>query len=159
VKKVKDGSELVGRTNDAFKKVASSSTKAGDLVAEISAASNEQAQGIGQITTAVTELDKVTQQNAANAEESASASEEMSAQAETMKGMVDELVAIVGSSGKVQKSDSRGGHREQKSVKPHKVLASAVNKIKAKAGSAKKPAKPVAEAAFPLDDDKQISDF
>jgi methyl-accepting chemotaxis protein len=147
VKKVKDGSELVGKTNDAFKQVASSSAKAGDLVAEISAASNEQSQGIGQITTAVTELDKVTQQNAANAEESASASEEMSAQAETMKGMVDELVAIVGSSGKVQKSDSRGGHKEQKSVKPHKV------------GSARNTAKPVAEAAFPLDDDKQISDF
>jgi methyl-accepting chemotaxis protein len=159
VKKVKDGSELVSRTNDAFKQVASSSAKAGDLVAEISAASNEQAQGIGQITTAVTELDKVTQQNAANAEESASASEEMSAQAETMKGMVDELVAIVGGSGKVQKADSRSGHREQKSAKPHKVLATAVNKIKAKAGSAKKQAQPVAAAAFPLDDDKQLADF
>jgi methyl-accepting chemotaxis protein len=159
VKKVKDGSELVSKTNDAFKQVASSSAKAGDLVAEISAASNEQAQGIGQITTAVTELDKVTQQNAANAEESASAAEEMSAQAETMKSMVDELVAIVGSSGKVQKADSRSGHREQKSVKPHKVLATAVNKLKAKAGSAKKQAKPVAEAAFPLDDDKQLADF
>jgi methyl-accepting chemotaxis protein len=160
VKKVKDGSELVGRTNDAFKQVASSSAKAGDLVAEISAASNEQAQGIGQITTAVTELDKVTQQNSANAEESASAAEEMSAQAETMKGMVDELVAIVGSSGKASKADSRSGHHAKQSVKTHKVLASAVNKFKAKAGSAKKQAKPVAEAAFPLDDDdKQFSDF
>jgi methyl-accepting chemotaxis protein len=159
VKKVKDGSILVGRTNEAFKQVASSSTKAADLVAEISAASSEQAQGIGQINTAVTELDKVTQQNAANAEESASAAEEMSAQAETMKGMVDELVAIVGSSGKAQKADSRSGHHVPKSATPHKVLASTVNKIKAKAGSARKTAKPVAEAAFPLDDEKQISDF
>ena len=41
----------------------------------------------------MTEMDKVTQQNAANAEESASAAEELTAQAETMKGMVDELVA------------------------------------------------------------------
>ena len=116
VKKVKDGSELVSRTNDAFKQVAGSSAKAGDLVAEISAASNEQAQGIGQINTAVTELDKVTQQNAANAEESASAAEEMSAQAETMKGMVDELVAIVGRSGKAQNADSRSGHHAQQSA-------------------------------------------
>jgi methyl-accepting chemotaxis protein len=76
VKKVKDGSGLVSRTNVAFLQVASSSVKAGDFVAEISAASNEQAQGIGQINTAVTELDKVIQQNAANAEESASAAEE-----------------------------------------------------------------------------------
>ena len=159
VKKVKDGSDLVTKTNDAFKQVASSSAKAGDLVAEISAASNEQSQGIGQINTAVTELDKVTQQNAANAEESASASEEMSAQAETMKGMVDELVAIVGSSGKAQKADSRSGHPAQKGAKPHKAIASAVNKFKSKTGSAKKSANPVAEAAFPLDDDQQISDF
>jgi hypothetical protein len=39
------------------------------------------------------------------------------------------------------------------------VLATAVNKLRAKAGSAKKQAKPVAEAAFPLDDDKQLADF
>jgi methyl-accepting chemotaxis protein len=159
VKKVKDGSELVSRTNDAFKQVAGSSAKAGDLVAEISAASNEQAQGIGQINTAVTELDKVTQQNAANAEESASAAEEMSAQAETMKGMVDELVAIVGSSGKAQNADSRSGHHAQQSAKPHKALASAVNKFKSKTGSAKKSARSLPEAVIPLDDDKQFSDF
>jgi methyl-accepting chemotaxis protein len=40
-------------------------------------------------------MDKVTQQNAANAEESASASEEMNAQAEQMKGNVDDLVTLV----------------------------------------------------------------
>ncbi len=96
VKKVKDGSELVERTNEAFQQVAVSSTKVGQLVGEIAASSNEQAQGIEQINKAVTEMDKVTQQNAANAEESASASEEMNAQAEQMKGMVDELVGMVG---------------------------------------------------------------
>jgi methyl-accepting chemotaxis protein len=159
VKKVKDGSELVTRTNEAFKQVAGSSAKAGDLVAEISAASTEQAQGIGQINTAVTELDKVTQQNAANAEESASAAEEMSAQAETMKGMVDELVAIVGSSGKAQRADFGSGRHAQKSVKPHQAIASAINKLKSKAGSARKSAKPLAEAVIPLDDDQQLSDF
>ena len=47
-----------------------------DLVAEIAAASQEQAQGIEQVNTAVAQMDKVTQQNAANAEESASAAEE-----------------------------------------------------------------------------------
>jgi methyl-accepting chemotaxis protein len=41
-------------------------------------------------------MDKVTQQNAANAEESASASEEMSAQAEQMKGFVTDLAHLVG---------------------------------------------------------------
>jgi methyl-accepting chemotaxis protein len=106
VKKVKDGSELVTRTNEAFGEVAESAAKVGELVGEIAAASREQAQGIDQVNRAVAEMDKVTQQNAANAEESASASEEMNAQAEEMKGMVGELVAMVGGSGK-GKGDGR----------------------------------------------------
>ena len=98
VKKVSDGSDLVSKTNEAFTQVAESSKKVGELVGEIAAASNEQAQGIEQTNTAVAEMDKVVQQNAANAEESASASEEMNGQAEQMKGMVNELVALVGGS-------------------------------------------------------------
>jgi len=98
VKKTKDGTELVTRTNEAFAEVAASASKVGELVGEIAAASNEQAEGIEQVNKAVTEMDKVVQQNAANAEESASASEEMNAQAEQMKGYVDDLVLLVGSS-------------------------------------------------------------
>ena len=98
VKKVKDGSQLVTRTNDAFAEVAASSSKVGNLVAEIASASNEQAQGIDQVNKAVAEMDKVVQQNAANAEESASASEEMSAQTQEIKGFVEQLIALVGGS-------------------------------------------------------------
>ena len=96
VRKVKDGSDLVNQTAESFAGVATNSAKVGDLVSEIAAASSEQAQGIGQINIAVTEMDKVTQQNAANAEESASAAEEMNAQAEQMRSMVGELVVVVG---------------------------------------------------------------
>jgi len=99
VKKVKDGSELVARTNEAFGEVAGSATKVAQLVGEIAAASSEQSQGIDQVNKAVSEMDKVVQQNAANAEESASASEEMNAQAQEMKGFVEELVNLVGSNG------------------------------------------------------------
>jgi len=98
VKKVKHGSELVNTTADAFTEVATSSAKVAELISEIAAASNEQAQGIEQVNIAVTEMDKVTQSNAAGAEESASASEEMNAQAEEMKGMVNELKNMVGGS-------------------------------------------------------------
>ena len=96
VKKVKQGSEIVTRTNEAFEKVAAGSKKAGQLIGEITAASQEQAQGIGQVSTAIAEMDRVVQQNAANAEESASASEEMSAQAEQMREFVQQLVTIIG---------------------------------------------------------------
>ena len=98
VKKVKGGSELVNKANGAFVDVSESASKVGKLVAEIAAASNEQAQGIDQISKAVAEMDKITQQNAANAEESASASEEMDAQAEQMRSNVTELSALIGGS-------------------------------------------------------------
>jgi len=69
VKKIKQGVNLVGTTNEGFLKVAQTSTKVGDLLEEIAAASKEQAQGIEQVNIAVSEMDKVTQQNAAGSEE------------------------------------------------------------------------------------------
>ena len=96
VKKIKEGSEVVQKTNAEFSEVQTSSAKMGELVGEISAASGEQAQGITQISKAVTEMENVVQRNSANAEESASASEEMNAQAEQMKQSVAELVTLVG---------------------------------------------------------------
>ncbi len=95
VKKVKEGSELVEKTDAEFREVALSVGKSGELVSEISAASHEQAQGIEQINKAVNQMDKVVQRNAANAEEAASASEEMNAQACQMNEFVGALKALV----------------------------------------------------------------
>jgi len=99
VRKIKDGSDLVGKTNEAFGEISSSASKVGELVGEISAASQEQSQGIDQINKAVAEMDKVTQSTAATAEESASASEEMNAQAEQMKQVAFTLTSIIGGNG------------------------------------------------------------
>ena len=94
-KKVKDGMELVNKTSEAFKEVASSpeSRSAGGRNRR-----RFQRTGPGDRTDqqGVNQMDKVVQQNASAAEESASASEEMNAQAEEMKAMVNELVALVG---------------------------------------------------------------
>jgi methyl-accepting chemotaxis protein len=68
------------------------------------------------VNTAVTDMDKVTQQNAANAEESASASEEMNAQAEQMKGMVGELIALVGKKGTSENGQDLSAARNTKPV-------------------------------------------
>lgn len=73
------------------------------LVGEIATASREQSQGISQVTTAVTQMDKITQENAAGAEETASAAEELTSQAETMRGSVEHLLKLVGST--VRKMD------------------------------------------------------
>jgi methyl-accepting chemotaxis protein len=64
------------------------------LVGDISAASKEQSQGIQQVNTAISQMDHVTQANAANAEESASASSELSSQAENLKTVVAQLVSL-----------------------------------------------------------------
>lgn len=96
VQKISEGSEMVSKTNDAFSAVAVSVIKGGELVGEIAAASNEQAMGIEQVNRAMSSMDKVTQQNAANAEESASASEEMNAQAGQLATFVSKLSALLG---------------------------------------------------------------
>ena len=93
---VKKSNELTEQAQVAFKENVDIAVKIGSLIDEIAAASQQQAHGIGQISIAVHEMDKVVQQTAANAEESASASEELNAQAERMKGYVEELVAVVG---------------------------------------------------------------
>ncbi|MCK9273927.1 MAG: methyl-accepting chemotaxis protein [Syntrophales bacterium] len=96
VKSVQQGAKLNGETNVAFERNTEIAGKIKDLISEIAAASQEQSQGIDQINRAVAEMDKVTQQNAANAEESAAASEELNAQAEGMKSIVEAMTAQVG---------------------------------------------------------------
>ncbi|MBI4791826.1 MAG: Cache 3/Cache 2 fusion domain-containing protein [Deltaproteobacteria bacterium] len=95
VKHIKEGSTLLEVTNKAFDEVAVKARQVTQLISEIATASDEQAKGIGQVNSAVGEMDKVVQQNAAAAEESAGSSREMSTQAEVMKAMVAEMVAVV----------------------------------------------------------------
>jgi methyl-accepting chemotaxis protein len=67
-----------------------------ELAAEAAGASREQSQGIQQINQAVGQMDRVTQSNAANAEQSSAAAEELKAQAEVMRQAVNELSLLVG---------------------------------------------------------------
>jgi methyl-accepting chemotaxis protein len=65
------------------------------LIAEISTASNEQSQGLGQINLAVGQMDKVTQSNAANAEETAAAAAELNSQSGALRRSVAELRRLI----------------------------------------------------------------
>ena len=80
-----DGVRISEEVAVSLHEIGESSLKVDNLVAEISAASSEQAQGIEQINTAVTQLNSATEQNAANAEEFASASEELNGMAEELR--------------------------------------------------------------------------
>ncbi len=96
VKNADNGVSINEEVAKALGEIATGSRDVSDLIEQIATASNEQAQGIEQINTAVTQLDQVTQSNAANAEESAAAAEELTSQAEELNRMVNQLRAIVG---------------------------------------------------------------
>jgi methyl-accepting chemotaxis protein len=98
VKNSKNGVDIATEVGKVLEEIVQSVSKTNKLVDEIAAASKEQAQGIDQVNTAMAQMDKVTQQNAADAEESAGASEELSAQAESMNNVVNDLVSLVGGS-------------------------------------------------------------
>jgi len=110
VQKISDGSQLVNKSNDAFSRVADSTSKVGKLLGEIAVVSKEQAQGIDQVSRTVADMDRVVQQSAANTEESAAASQELDSQAVQMKQSVDGLVGLVGGSRKnaAQKRSAAG---------------------------------------------------
>ncbi len=167
VTRVKNGAGLVDETRQAFEHIAESSGKVAELVGEIAAASTEQAQGIDQINTAMTDMDKVTQAAAASAEETASASEEMNGQAESMQSFVDDLMAVIGSSGQAGgrgvKIASRGGRKERRRALPApgagkkaKATPNGGQGAKKAPAQAQKPSK--AAAAIPLEED-DFSDF
>jgi methyl-accepting chemotaxis protein len=95
VKNAKSGVQVSGEVAKILNKVALGIEKMAQVSGEISAASDEQSRGIEQINVAVTEMDKITQDNAANAEESASSSEQLSAQSEVLFGFIEVLIELV----------------------------------------------------------------
>ena len=96
VKNSTNGVQIASEVSKVLEDIVEGINKTKDLVADIAAASDEQNNGVNQISVAVNGMDKVTQSNAASAEESASASEELAAQAKQMNTIVNELSAMVG---------------------------------------------------------------
>jgi methyl-accepting chemotaxis protein len=88
IKKSEKGTEIANNTAKALYEIVDGVSKAATLVAEIAAASNEQATGISQINLGIEQVSQVVQTNSATAEESAAASEELSSQSELLKEMV-----------------------------------------------------------------------
>ncbi len=89
VEKVEEGTRLVDDSGKTLGEIVNSVRKVSDIIAEIAAASSEQSAGIEQVNKAITQLDEVTQQNAALVEEAAAASESMDDQARTLNEMMN----------------------------------------------------------------------
>lgn len=96
LKKIQTHEGILSNTREGFIKTADYSHKMVKLIILIAKTSEEQSESIGHLNNAVKETDKVTQNNAANSEETASVSEEMKAQAEGIKNFVTELTVLIG---------------------------------------------------------------
>jgi methyl-accepting chemotaxis protein len=90
VEKVETGSRLVGDAGATMQDIVSQVQRVADLISEISSATIEQTEGIGQVSGAVAQLDQVTQQNAALVEQSAAAADSLKQQA----AQLTELVSV-----------------------------------------------------------------
>ena len=89
VDKVESGSKLVADAGQTMNEIVASVQRVTDIIGEITAAASEQSDGIGQVNVAVTQLDQMTQQNAALVEQSAAA-------AESLKDQAVRLAQVVG---------------------------------------------------------------
>ncbi len=90
------GVSIVTEVGKSFEAISDSISNVTKLENEITVAYTEQAEGIQQLNTAVSVIDKVTQSNAANAEDSAMAADEVDRQAKEMNNVVSHLVSLVG---------------------------------------------------------------
>ncbi|HEY2929267.1 methyl-accepting chemotaxis protein [Piscinibacter sp.] len=88
VEKVDSGSKLVADAGHTMEEIVSSVQRVTDIIGEITAASSEQSDGIGQVNTSVVQLDHATQQNAALVEQSAAAAESLKDQAHKLAQVV-----------------------------------------------------------------------
>ncbi|PKG93167.1 methyl-accepting chemotaxis protein [Paraglaciecola sp. MB-3u-78] len=140
VTKIENGNVLVNQSGETMEKVVTSIKRVNDIMSEIAAASAEQATGIDEVGKAITQMDEVTQQNAALVEQAAAAAESLQSQAIQLTERVASF----------KMDDTQVAH--QQSAAPRKTLsppAPKASKPKQKATMAQKKVKP----ALPQEDE------
>ena len=88
VGKVETGTTLVNQSGQTLGEIVTSVKRVTDIIAEIAAASQEQTSGIDQVNRAVTQMDQLTQANAAETEELSSTAQALAAQADQLRALV-----------------------------------------------------------------------
>ncbi|WP_343741976.1 methyl-accepting chemotaxis protein [Herbaspirillum huttiense] len=132
VERVENGSRLVEQAGTTMDEVVASVKRVTDVVAEITAASGEQSDGIEQINQAIVQMDEVTQQNAALVEEAAAAAQSLQEQS----GRLVETVSIF----KLSNHETR---------RPAPMAAAAKRTVDVTPRTAALPRKPAAKASAP----------
>lgn len=148
VAQIKKGSEIANDASSSFRDIDERAKKVSNLIGEVALSSKEQTDAVGQLNIAMSQIDQVTQQVAANSEEAAAAAEELSAQSQASLEAVVSLAKVVG-----LELDGRhsGGFKSRPGI------AKVVSKPKAVASAPKKIASapqshPKADEIFPLDE-------
>jgi methyl-accepting chemotaxis protein len=90
------GAQCSERVAESLRRITERVTSTDALVGDIATAAREQAQGIGQVNSAITQMELVSQANAADAQDSAQAADELAGQAEALKLLVNQLRGLVG---------------------------------------------------------------
>ena len=88
---VETGVSLVGQTAEALERIATRVAEINSLVATVAASAEEESRGIAEVNVAVTQMDQITQQNAAMVEESTAASHALAADAKGLAEMVQKF--------------------------------------------------------------------
>ena len=95
-----EGGTRLEEVTSAIRSITSSTTKAKLLIDDVNIGSKDEAKGIEQISSAISQMEEVTQRNAASAEEEASASQELSAQAGSITKSIESLLTLLSGSSK-----------------------------------------------------------
>ncbi|MBX9447170.1 methyl-accepting chemotaxis protein [Dickeya chrysanthemi] len=108
MEKVESGSQRVGHAGVTMQEIVAQARHVADLIREIGVTTSEQESGIGQIHQAVSQLDQVTQQNAALVEQSADAADSLNAQASHLVQLMNVFI-LAGHAGQTQRTSHNNG--------------------------------------------------
>ena len=154
------GSARLQEVAEAMRGITENAAKVKVLIDEVSHGAVEQARGIEQISSALTQMETVTQQTAASSEQGASASQELRAQAESMQHIVIGLEALVSSDEEAYRVPSRTGFRRSSFASTKRPEKPDLLSLQRAVGVRRKPAPQTGQAvsaaksasAIPLDD-------
>lgn len=152
INQIKNGNEIAQATNESFGLILDRAKKTSNLIGEIAVSSQEQAEGMSQISSAMANIDEITQQNAATSEESAAAAEQLNAQSISMMESVTDIAKIVGLDVNEVATRPRGSSTRKATKAPIKQIPQAPAKQRTRATKAA-PTQKSSGDIFPLHED------
>jgi len=150
-----NGSEIAQRVGDSLDEIVGSVRNVNDILQEIARASVEQSKGIEQVSGGITDLDRVTQMTAANAEELAATSEESAGQVSSLRTLLDEFqfdgTPTPGAMTSSASSGTPSHHRAFSSPAARTASPSKAAKMTPRPSAASPP------SLIPMDDDEELA--